>query len=218
LLALLPFMAGCGIETIAALGIIGAGAPVCYFGTMPDGEGMLKVPLEKAEEAVIATADEMEIKIKDKKQEKAGEIFFSGKSLRHKKIQILLTSFAKDLTKVQIKARRRWFPFFDGKDYAFAAEITTSIAAKCAGVDGYLRNNAQNALTEATNPDAVTGATIQMANVREGPGVNYKVVAVAPKGAELIFLNEEGNWLKVKLVETGRIGYIYNTLVRPNGI
>ncbi|MBU4368851.1 hypothetical protein KJ575_04060, partial [Patescibacteria group bacterium] len=81
---LFPLLAGCGVETIAALGIIGAGAPVCYYGATSDSEGMLKVPLEKAEEAVMATAGKMEIEIKDKKQEKAGEIFFSGKSLRHK--------------------------------------------------------------------------------------------------------------------------------------
>lgn len=36
-------------------------------------------------------------------------------------------------------------------------------------------------------------------NLREGPGLNYKVIGNAKKGTSLIILDEKGNWLKVRL-------------------
>ena len=133
LLALLPFVVGCGVETAIGLGLLGTGVPIYYLGGTPDAEGMLKVSLEKAEEMAMVTAEEMEIKIKDKKQKRPGEVLFVGESLRHKKVYIYLFSFSRNLTKVQIKARKRKFPVFDGRDHTYATTVLSRISEKCGG-------------------------------------------------------------------------------------
>lgn len=51
-------------------------------------------------------------------------------------------------------------------------------------------------------------------NMRNGPGTNHNVVAKLSRGDALIVLQEPGSgWLKVRVEETGRIGWIADFLV-----
>ncbi|MCG2809381.1 MAG: SH3 domain-containing protein [Candidatus Portnoybacteria bacterium] len=212
-LALLPLViTGCA-ETLLATSLGVAAWQGHRIETDADAEDVAKVDIDQTETAAMAVAEEMGITISGREQEKIGEVLLIGSSPRHEKVHIILSSFSNKMTKVQARARKSkiGIPFTRNKDYTYAEEIVKAIKEKCRG--GTIANKGDSDVV-----DAVTGATIQISNIREGPGANYRIVAVAPKGAELIFLNEEGNWLKVKLVKTGRIGYIYNTLVRPNGI
>jgi hypothetical protein len=45
-------------------------------------------------------------------------------------------------------------------------------------------------------------------NLREGPGMNYKVVGNAKKGTSLGVLEEKGQWLRVRL-EDGKEAWVY---------
>lgn len=51
----------------------------------------------------------------------------------------------------------------------------------------------------------------KVANIRSGPGANYKIIAQAKKGDLLEVLEERSKWLKIKL-EDEKIGWIYRKL------
>ncbi len=46
-------------------------------------------------------------------------------------------------------------------------------------------------------------------NVRTGPGTNYEVIEKLIKGDFLIYLSFEKDWIKVKVVDSGKEGYVY---------
>lgn len=51
-------------------------------------------------------------------------------------------------------------------------------------------------------------------NMRNGPGTNYSIVARLTRGEEVEVLSEPGNgWLKLRVSESGRIGWMADFLV-----
>lgn len=70
--------------------------------------------------------------------------------------------------------------------------------------------NSNSVLTEE-NYLYVIGNSI---NVRKGPGENYAVLEKVIKNQKLIFLSEDGNWLKIVVDATKTEGYVYAKLVR----
>lgn len=57
----------------------------------------------------------------------------------------------------------------------------------------------------------VSGAKV---NLRAGPSDDTSVLTTVEQGDELIELRREGNWLGVRVMETGDEGWIYGELVR----
>lgn len=69
-----------------------------------------------------------------------------------------------------------------------------------------------------TSTHAVSGTVAinsDLINVREGPGLSYKVVSKVKKGDQLKLLKEEGDWLYVQ-VSPGKTGWVANWLVTKN--
>ncbi len=52
----------------------------------------------------------------------------------------------------------------------------------------------------------VTASTL---NMRSGPGTQYKIVEKLSYYDKLKYLDRKGNWLKVKVVESEKIGWVY---------
>lgn len=54
-------------------------------------------------------------------------------------------------------------------------------------------------------------------NMRQGPGVHFSVVVTLSRGDEVEVLQEPGNgWVKLKVIEDGRIGWMSARLVTPS--
>ena len=51
-------------------------------------------------------------------------------------------------------------------------------------------------------------------NLREGPGMNYKVVGNAKKGVSLGVLEDRGQWLRVRL-DDGKEMWVYKAATLP---
>ena len=76
--------------------------------------------------------------------------------------------------------------------------------------------------TLATTPDAEVGlpnrdirrVTGSVVNMRGGPGTKYDRIAKLRRNDEVIVLQEPGNgWIKLRVVETGRVGWMADWLV-----
>jgi len=50
--------------------------------------------------------------------------------------------------------------------------------------------------------------TSETLNLRQGPGVNYDVIEKLYKKSLLVFISYEGEWIKVKVYGSGRVGYV----------
>jgi uncharacterized protein YgiM (DUF1202 family) len=55
--------------------------------------------------------------------------------------------------------------------------------------------------------------TTRAANIRSGPSLDDRIVAVVNRGDPLKTLNVQEDWLKVTVVETGRVGWIHASTV-----
>jgi len=55
--------------------------------------------------------------------------------------------------------------------------------------------------------------TVRVANIRNGPGTKFKIIANVREGMFLEQLDESGSWFKVRLPD-GKIGWIYTKLVK----
>jgi uncharacterized protein YgiM (DUF1202 family) len=55
--------------------------------------------------------------------------------------------------------------------------------------------------------------TANVANLREGPGVENAVIATLSNGAVLEILAYSGDWIWVNVANTGYTGFIHHTLV-----
>ncbi|WP_168733165.1 SH3 domain-containing protein [Thalassobius vesicularis] len=70
-------------------------------------------------------------------------------------------------------------------------------------------------IDEKPAPDVrqVTGARV---NMRNGPSTGYNVVARLTRGTKVLILQEPGNgWVKLKVEETGRVGWMAAKLLEP---
>jgi hypothetical protein len=56
--------------------------------------------------------------------------------------------------------------------------------------------------------------TSQELNVRSGPGSTYSVVEQLTLGDQLAYLGKTGEWIKVKVILSGNIGYVHYKFVR----
>ena len=50
-------------------------------------------------------------------------------------------------------------------------------------------------------------------NLRRGPGTNFNAVGRLTRGEQVLVLSEENGWVKLRVLETGRIGYMADFLV-----
>lgn len=69
-------------------------------------------------------------------------------------------------------------------------------------------------------PVLAAGETVEITtdtlNVREGPGLSYKVISVAKKGDRFSLIEEEGDWIQVSLNSTGKKGWVASWLVKKH--
>lgn len=56
----------------------------------------------------------------------------------------------------------------------------------------------------------VTGNRV---NLRRGPGTDYNAVDRLTQGEQVLVLSEENGWIKLRVLETGRIGYMADFLL-----
>jgi hypothetical protein len=61
-----------------------------------------------------------------------------------------------------------------------------------------------------TDMRTVDGSTV---NMRSGPGTNFPVLAKLSRGDAVEVLRSEGKWLKLRVAETGRVGWMADFLV-----
>lgn len=54
----------------------------------------------------------------------------------------------------------------------------------------------------------------KLVNIRKGPGKNYPIIETAKQNEKLIFISEEGNWLKIVIQATETEGYVLSNLVQ----
>lgn len=54
-------------------------------------------------------------------------------------------------------------------------------------------------------------------NVRQGPGLNYRIVAKIPRNTKVLVVGREKNWLKVQSKHGNPPGYIDDRYARPMG-
>lgn len=51
-------------------------------------------------------------------------------------------------------------------------------------------------------------------NVREGAGTNYDIIEKVLEGTKLELVRISGSWLKVKVIKTNTIGFVYAKYVK----
>lgn len=93
------------------------------------------------------------------------------------------------------------------------------VQSKHGNPPGYIDDRFARPLeTQSVKPAApdVTGVyvTTADANVREGPGLHYKVLATIPKGIRIHVVGSEGNWLKVQSKHGNTPGYVEKQLTQ----
>lgn len=54
----------------------------------------------------------------------------------------------------------------------------------------------------------------EVINLRSGPGLNYEIIEQIYSGDPVTFIEKEGEWIKVKVSDTGSIGYLYAKLLK----
>ena len=93
--------------------------------------------------------------------------------------------------------------------------FVVSAAARPAATPASIRPDASRASATPT----VVYVRNQTANLREGAGVNYRVLGTAPRGSQLPVVGEAGpeqnKWYKVKLAD-GREAWVASSAVGPN--
>lgn len=66
-----------------------------------------------------------------------------------------------------------------------------------------------------TTASAETLKTTASANMRSGPGSNYRKIGGAPRGTKVTVVERRGNWVKVKA--GGKTGWIHKSLLKRDG-
>lgn len=66
-----------------------------------------------------------------------------------------------------------------------------------------------------TTASAETLKTTASANMRSGPGTNYRKVGGTPKGTKVTVVERRGNWVKVKV--GNKTGWIHKSLLKRDG-
>ncbi|SPF77726.1 SH3 domain-containing protein [Pseudoprimorskyibacter insulae] len=139
---------------------------------------------------------------------------------------------AANLLAVKAKATPAVIPVVaDAEKIRAVTQPNPNAATVLAAIDRSELENAtgQRVLTDAVDPTTQTIAdtvfeepkpdiryvTGNRVNMRTGPGTNYSVIARLGEGEEVLVLQEPGNgWLKLRTVETNRIGWMADFLVQ----
>ena len=72
---------------------------------------------------------------------------------------------------------------------------------------------AASASTNTAFGDDIREVTGGRVNLRRGPGTNFNAVGRLTRGEQVLVLSEENGWVKLRVLETGRIGYMADFLV-----
>lgn len=54
----------------------------------------------------------------------------------------------------------------------------------------------------------------EMINLRKGPSLDYEIIEKLYLGDTVTFIEKNGEWIKVKVENTGSIGYVYSKLLK----
>lgn len=81
------------------------------------------------------------------------------------------------------------------------------VKAAEAAVSGLLKGNDWQVLGQAAEVKA------NRANVRSGPGTNHGVVATLDQGTRLLVLMHKGDWMRVGVIGSGELVWVYAPLV-----
>jgi hypothetical protein len=73
-----------------------------------------------------------------------------------------------------------------------------------------LETTARTPVPKVATTTSVAGAyrTLKDVDLREGPGIKYKVVTKLPTGLKVNVVGAEGDWLRVESKKGGRPGYL----------
>jgi hypothetical protein len=210
------FFLSSGCAAGPALQLLGGAAITGYYvKTRLDAMDVVETiefPLEEVWAAAILTAAEMDIIIIEKELQKQ-EGVLKGKTQKHRVVEIAMESVTPTITEFGVKARENKAIAYigGGSDRAFASVVLSEIAKKCRGDTVVV-----DVVTKATPPKMKSMLkTIHQGLIRRGPGPKYKIIVVVPSGVILFDLGQKkGSWHKVQ-TESGKIGFIYYTVVRP---
>ena len=213
IIALVVFLSGCAgaeimVGSLLLSGGIGYGALSWEQKKMMervDVRDAVEANFDEVWKAVLATAEEMGITVVDKKlDEKEGQGIFTGKTEKHRKIQIIVGVATPSIVTVGVNAKLKelkpgplYMPFVGEPepDCSFAADIINRIRQKC---------------------QMVSLVTIMDSNIRAAPTMESGIIAVVKKGTKLERMGKSGNWLNVRLA-SGKVGYIHKSLLREEG-
>lgn len=79
-------------------------------------------------------------------------------------------------------------------------------------------NQPDPVITEAAvSTDPLWQVSGRRVNMRSGPGTNHGVVATLDQGSELELVDTSNGWAQVRVVESGRIGWMAERLIQPAG-
>lgn len=56
---------------------------------------------------------------------------------------------------------------------------------------------------------------VSRANVRRGPSKQYKIITSLYAGHKLIKLAQKGNWVQIGIAQSGRVAWIFKSLIEP---
>ncbi|SLN12541.1 Bacterial SH3 domain protein [Roseovarius litorisediminis] len=91
---------------------------------------------------------------------------------------------------------------------------TTAIETATAAADAAARQTPVTAENPAAAIEDIRLVTGDLVNLRDGPGTQYDRVGKLTKGTEVSILQSPGNgWIELRVVETGRIGWMADWLV-----
>lgn len=206
------FLYGCGLDLIAAGVITGVDAyqikqdiaSMDVKGKIKGDIGLMKMVSAQVFEEMGITVVEVE-----PQQGESAENYIKGKTDRHDIIEIAWESVTPKMFSVGVKARYPGIGFFEtNKDINFAIEILTLIDAKYrVGIIVPKTNVTPSAIVK-------TLRVVKEGLVRQGPGSEFKVIAVVGPGSILVNLGRQKSWHKIQ-TETGKVGFIYYTIVKP---
>jgi hypothetical protein len=120
-----------------------------------------------------------------------------------------------EVTKAVAKSK----PVADVSDTTLPDHVAKAVAA--ASLSGAASDSVDRATLAAT-PDADIAQPVQdirrvtgnVVNMRSGPGTKYGRIAKLRKNDEVIVLRDPGDgWIKLRVVETGRVGWMADWLV-----
>ncbi len=58
---------------------------------------------------------------------------------------------------------------------------------------------------------------VERANVRGGPGTQYKIISSLKQGDQLLAISKQGNWSQVAIIESGEIVWVFSKLTGDIG-